>query len=81
MEVLKSLDHYFATHENPHEIEVCLDEAFNISLKYQGKAKAYVWLGHEMSLAWSIELKVWQRPSEYGELEIKKRTAFFRDEG
>jgi NACHT domain len=44
LEALRSIDEYFKKHENPHEIEPLLDEAFDVSLKYEGRAKAYVWL-------------------------------------
>jgi len=32
-----------------------------------------------MPLAWNVELMLWKRPKEYGELQLEKRTAFFRD--
>jgi hypothetical protein len=41
---LKSIDDYFNSHENPHDIEPLLDEAFDVSIKYEGKKMAYKWL-------------------------------------
>jgi hypothetical protein len=32
-----------------------------------------------MGLSWHVELKVWERPTDYGELSLKRRTVFFRD--
>ena len=32
-----------------------------------------------MGLSWHVELRVWERPTDYGELSLKRRTAFFRD--
>ena len=34
-------------------------------------------IGHGMNLAWNVQLKLWQRPTEYGELAMTKRSAFF----
>jgi hypothetical protein len=85
LEVLKSLYDYFATHENPHEIDVCLDEAFNISLKYQGNAKAYAWLvrahieRHGWSYYWDDDERV-QKRLELVAKHYKTRWAeFIRD--
>lgn len=41
---LNAIDHYFNTHENPHAVDCLLDEAFDVSLRYEGRAKAYKWL-------------------------------------
>lgn len=41
---ISAIDDYFSDHDNPHEIEPLLDEAFEVSLKYEGKRKAYKWL-------------------------------------
>jgi hypothetical protein len=32
-----------------------------------------------MSLAWNVQLRVWWRPTDYGEFAMTKRSAFFRD--
>ena len=32
-----------------------------------------------MTLSWYVELKLWERPKEYGELTLTKRSVFFRD--
>lgn len=32
-----------------------------------------------MALSWYVELKLWERPSEYGQLALKKKAVFFRD--
>jgi hypothetical protein len=44
LEVVRSLDKYFTSHENPREINELLDAIFDVSLRYEGKAKAYAWL-------------------------------------
>jgi hypothetical protein len=55
LEAVHAIDTYFKTHENPHEIEPLLDEAFDVSLKYEGKTKAYAWLvrAHVERHGWS----------------------------
>jgi hypothetical protein len=52
---LKSIDDYFNSHENPHELNPLLDEAFNVSIKYEGKKNAYKWLVRAQ-----IERRGWQ---------------------
>jgi hypothetical protein len=32
-----------------------------------------------MKLAWHAELKLWERPKEYGDLALKQKSTFFRD--
>jgi hypothetical protein len=55
LEAIKAIDAYYDAHENPHNVETLLDEAFNVSLKYEGKARAYVWLvrAHVERRGWS----------------------------
>ena len=73
LEVLRSLDDYFVAHENPHEIDGLLDEAFNISLKYQGKVKAYAWLvrAHIERHGWSYHWDANERVQKRLELAAK----------
>ncbi|WP_156042073.1 NACHT domain-containing protein [Bradyrhizobium sp. URHD0069] len=52
---LRSIDDYFNSHDNPHDIEPLLDEAFDVSIKYEGKKKAYKWLVRA-----HIERRGWQ---------------------
>ena len=52
---LKSIDDYFNSHENPHDIDPLLDEAFNVSIQYEGKKRAYKWLVRAQ-----IERRGWQ---------------------
>lgn len=44
LEALKAVDDYYCSHDNPREVVPLLDEAFQVSLRYQGKKKAYKWL-------------------------------------
>jgi hypothetical protein len=41
---LAAMKEYFENEENPHEAEQLLDEAFDVSLRVQGKKAAYYWL-------------------------------------
>jgi hypothetical protein len=52
---LKSIDDYFNSHENPRAIEPLLDEAFDVSIEYEGRRKAYKWLVRA-----HIERRGWQ---------------------
>jgi len=55
LDVLRSLNAHFLATDNPHDIEAMLDDAFGLSLEYEGKAKAYVWLvrAHVERRGWS----------------------------
>jgi hypothetical protein len=52
---------------NPHEIDPLLDEAFNVSLKYEGRKKAYKWLVRAQT-----ERRGWQSNWE-SEGNVKRR--------
>ncbi|NNU56178.1 NACHT domain-containing protein [Rhizobium indigoferae] len=44
MTALEAIESYFESTDNPRSVEILLDEAFLVSLRYEGKAKAYRWL-------------------------------------
>ena len=55
LEVIRALDKYYKSHENPYDIEPLLDATFDLSLKYEGKTKAYSWIvrAHVERRGWS----------------------------
>jgi NACHT domain len=85
LKVINAIDAYFNTHENPHEIDILLDEVFDVSLKYEGKSKAYVWLvrahveRHGWNYYWDDSDRV-KRRLELAAQHYKNRWAeFIRD--
>lgn len=64
---LKTIDDHFSTHTNFHQLAPLLDEAFEVSLEYEGKKKAYNWLVRA-----HIQRRGWNKYSS-GEALIDKR--------
>ncbi len=67
---LATLDNYYRSLDNPHEINHMLDDAFEVSLALEGKKKAYKWLvrAHIERYGWN---SFWDRSDR-----VAKRLAF-----
>ncbi len=85
LEAVRSIDAYFKNHENPHEIEPLLDEAFDVSLKYEGKARAYIWLvraqieRHGWNYYWDRSERVQRRLERVAKHYKSKWAQFIKD--
>lgn len=55
LEVLDTIDRYFTSNDNPLDIQHLLDTAFDISLKLEGRNKAYKWIvrAHAENHGWA----------------------------
>lgn len=85
LETIKEVEKYLSTHDNLYEISELLDEVFNISLKYEGKARAYIWLvrahieRHGWDYYWDDSGRVQRRLELVAKYYKSKWAAFIRD--